>query len=108
MRLLPTQTVAPPINSTRIVAALLALNDYGRYVCRGQRPRIQTYAIIIAATLNTIRHSAVLSHCLTGDETGASAFIWFVALEIPRTRMAPAIAIAAGDSFGLADWELGR
>ena len=35
---------------------------------------IHVYAIIIAATLNTIRYSIVLSHCLTGDETGVSAF----------------------------------
>src|SRR5436190_19894640 len=35
---------------------------------------IQTNAIIIAATLNTIRYSISLSHCLTDDdETGVSA-----------------------------------
>jgi hypothetical protein len=34
---------------------------------------IHVYAIIIAATLNTIRYSIVLSHCVTGDETGVSA-----------------------------------
>ena len=43
------------------------------YAFRRQRPTIHTYAIIIAATLNTIRYSIVLSHCLTGDETGVSA-----------------------------------
>src|SRR5215469_2143758 len=34
---------------------------------------IQTYAIIIAATLNTISYSISLSHRLTRDETGVSA-----------------------------------
>jgi hypothetical protein len=34
---------------------------------------IHTYAIIIAATLNTIRYSISLFHCLTGDETGVAA-----------------------------------
>jgi len=34
---------------------------------------IHTYAIIIAATLNTIRYSISLSHCLTSDETDVSA-----------------------------------
>ena len=43
------------------------------YAFRRQRPTIHTYAIMIAATLNTIRYSIVLSHCLTGDETGVSA-----------------------------------
>ena len=38
------------------------------YAFRRQRPTIHTYAIIIAATLSTIRYSIVLSHCLTGDE----------------------------------------
>jgi len=38
------------------------------YAFRRQRPTIPTNAIIIAATLITIRYSIVLSHCLTGDE----------------------------------------
>ena len=43
------------------------------YAFRRQWPMIHTYAIIIAATLNTIRYSISLFHCLTGDETGVSA-----------------------------------
>src|SRR5262245_34006905 len=34
---------------------------------------IHTNVIISAATLNTIRYSILLSHCLTDDETGVSA-----------------------------------
>jgi len=43
------------------------------YAFRRQRPMIHTNAIIIAATLNTIRYSIWLSHWLTGDETRLSA-----------------------------------
>ena len=76
----------PAGNSTRIVAARIGtrltrnraeptgrINDYGGYACRRQRAMIQTKLVIIATTLNTIRYSIVLSHCLTGDETGVSA-----------------------------------
>jgi len=56
---------------------------------------IHAYAIIIAATLNTIRYSISLSHCLTRDETGSLRFGYDVAVDAPEIGMAPAIAIAA-------------
>ena len=36
---------------------------------------IQTKAIIIAATVNTMRYSIYLPRCLTADEIGTSAFV---------------------------------
>ena len=56
---------------------------------------IHTYAIIIAATLITIRYSILLPHCLTGDETGVLRTGNDVAVETSWTGMPPAIAIAA-------------
>jgi len=35
---------------------------FGSYAFRRQRPMIHVYAIIIAATLNTIRYSILLCH----------------------------------------------
>ena len=42
------------------------------YACCRQRAIIQTYAVIIATTVNTIRYSISFSQCLTGGETGVS------------------------------------
>ena len=56
---------------------------------------IQTKLVIIATTLNTIRYSISLFHCLTGDEIGVSASGEQRAVNTPRTGMPPAIAIAA-------------
>ena len=55
---------------------------------------IHTNAIIIAATLNTIRYSISLFHCLTGDETGSVGF-GYDAVDAHGTGMPPPIAIAA-------------
>jgi hypothetical protein len=43
------------------------------YAFRAQRAMMHTYAIIITPTLNTIRYSIFLSHCLTHAESGVSA-----------------------------------
>ena len=45
-----------------------------RYACHRHRPMIQTYAVIIATTLNTIRYSMLLAHSSKGNENGRSPF----------------------------------
>jgi len=59
---------------------------------------IHTYAIIIAATLNTIRYSICYLTCLTGDETGVFALGSMSGLTHPgqgcpqRSQLQPACA----------------
>jgi hypothetical protein len=49
------------------------------YAFRRQRPMIHTYAIIIAATLNTIRYSIDYVSCLAGNEIGSANCGWVLA-----------------------------
>ena len=65
---------------------------------------IQTKLVIIATTLNTIRYSILLFHCLTGDENRSLRFKYDIAVDAPRTGMPPAIAIAARVRLSIAHW----
>ena len=77
------------------------------YVCRRQRPMIQTYAVIIATTLNTIRYSMLLAHSSKGNENGRSPFSSTLLWPQPeqgwpqRSQLQPATA-SASPSFTLA------
>jgi hypothetical protein len=83
---------------------MFAFSPQRGYACR-QRARIQTYIVIIAITLNTIRYS--MFYLISS---------WALKSEAPVpvercarhswTRMTPAVAVAAGNSFGFAGWDL--
>ena len=77
------------------------------YACRRHRPMIQTYAVIIATTLNTIRYSMLLAHSSKGNENGRSPFSSTLLWPQPeqgwpqRSQLQPATA-SASPSFTLA------
>ena len=83
-------------DSVRVIAPLRC------HAWRRQRAIIQTYVIMIAATLNTISYSMVLAHFSRGNEIGTLRVRLHIPMDATWTRMAPAIAIAAGDCFSFA------